>query len=380
MSLSKDQKLLPPFSGQPELDLDVLSRLPDIDLSRVCRSNEYLNGLCQDKKFWRKRFYGKYETYVDDFLWPGDDYQDAYRNMAKPVDISTKGYRKEDRVRITNNLDTLRLMINAADSGYIPLLKKYYDSLAGLKPFHKIILLSHVSLDAPMAIFIWLASLPYKQLTSDLTELAARLLHHNRIDAVTPLWPKINKVSYGGILFEYVWLGNTNPNYIEWCILQGISLVERDPDIGASSGAAAIDAAARSSQLDIIKYFVRKGVNPAGDDQDAIYEALANGSLPIIRYLLKKGANPSRAFFQYPDHAGHPIDPDLIRFIIEKGGKVDYNTLEGAIDHKDYMALDAYLSDESISAQQKGSLLGYADDKGDNEAIRVIEDHLQFSH
>ena len=48
------------FTGTPELDIQILSYLSDLDFSNACKGNTYLSSLCKNDYVWRLRFLHKY--------------------------------------------------------------------------------------------------------------------------------------------------------------------------------------------------------------------------------------------------------------------------------------------------------------------------------
>ena len=58
----RDRDLVGPttFSGNPNVDILILHRLSDQDLTNVCATNKYLNNLCNTPSFWLNKVISKY--------------------------------------------------------------------------------------------------------------------------------------------------------------------------------------------------------------------------------------------------------------------------------------------------------------------------------
>ena len=48
------------FTGNKDVDLEILKSLEDKDLLNMCKTNKYLANLCKDDNFWKNRFEEKY--------------------------------------------------------------------------------------------------------------------------------------------------------------------------------------------------------------------------------------------------------------------------------------------------------------------------------
>lgn len=53
------------FTADKNIDMLILNKLEDEDLSRVCLTNKYVYSLCEDDQFWMNRFIEKYGIYYD---------------------------------------------------------------------------------------------------------------------------------------------------------------------------------------------------------------------------------------------------------------------------------------------------------------------------
>ncbi|GAG48290.1 unnamed protein product, partial [marine sediment metagenome] len=51
------------FSGIPDVDMQILEKLPDKDLGQVCQTSKYVQSLCQNETFWHQRFIANFSKY-----------------------------------------------------------------------------------------------------------------------------------------------------------------------------------------------------------------------------------------------------------------------------------------------------------------------------
>ena len=65
------------FTGNKDTDFIIIDQLDDESLLSLCQTNKYLANICNDEKFWEKRFKLK---------------NDLYHIKIKPSDISWKNY------------------------------------------------------------------------------------------------------------------------------------------------------------------------------------------------------------------------------------------------------------------------------------------------
>lgn len=52
------------LTGIRDLDLEILKKLDDRELGKICLINKYFQGLCKNKDFWRNRTIGKFSKYL----------------------------------------------------------------------------------------------------------------------------------------------------------------------------------------------------------------------------------------------------------------------------------------------------------------------------
>lgn len=55
------------ITGIRDLDLEILKRLNDVELGKICLVNKYFHELCKNEDFWRNRTIEKFSKYLGDF-------------------------------------------------------------------------------------------------------------------------------------------------------------------------------------------------------------------------------------------------------------------------------------------------------------------------
>ena len=54
------------FTGIRDLDLEILSKLDDRELGRICSTDKYFRQLCTNEDFWRNRVVKRFGKYLGD--------------------------------------------------------------------------------------------------------------------------------------------------------------------------------------------------------------------------------------------------------------------------------------------------------------------------
>lgn len=86
LSLPPDKKNRPrAFTGNPNVDMEILGRMDDEDLLNVCQVNKYVNDLCNRESFWANKVLNKYGR----ILGSGEEIKRKYLNNGS---ISWKEY------------------------------------------------------------------------------------------------------------------------------------------------------------------------------------------------------------------------------------------------------------------------------------------------
>lgn len=327
----------PPFSGNPLLDLDILSRLSDPDLFQACQSNRYLAGLCRDELFWKQRFLSRYGVDIASDLGPYETYRQAYINMAMP----------------SSEREPERILINAANHGYLSLLNEDLP-------------LGRISPSAPYRTFTWIKRhLP----ASD--KLVSRLLMNHRLDAADLLLrpDRIDPVARHYIYSQ----GQIQRDQIDWLLEHGLQL---DQPIRGEQTLADLmmTIAASRGDLPLVIYFVRKGADPRRAVQ-ALREVMdgpTDTAMEIARYLVQHGTDPSTGLTEYPfEYRGNP---EVVRYLIEQGGRVSALALEEAAEHGSPEMLRAYLTDPNLTLEE---LLMALAQVGDEEKRELLYEQME---
>ena len=64
------------FTGQKDVDITILNLLEDKDLINMCKTNKYVNSICENDNFWRDRIIKKYNVLPD--ITPFTSYREFY--------------------------------------------------------------------------------------------------------------------------------------------------------------------------------------------------------------------------------------------------------------------------------------------------------------
>jgi len=110
------------FTGNKDTDLMIMMELPDKDLFNFCKTNKYINYLCDNEHFWRNRYYRKYGT----------------PKYNKPDHLTWKrfynifyGETSENGIKITVEIDRnnpiVTEMISSVKNDYYDRLTRYND-------------------------------------------------------------------------------------------------------------------------------------------------------------------------------------------------------------------------------------------------------------
>ena len=143
------------------------------------------------------------------------------------------------------------------------------------------------------------------------------------------------------------------------------SLVEKGAEIPDDS----VSSAAAEGHLDIVKYLVdEKGI---GVSYYSFWYAAHNGHFPVMEYLFEKGVtiSDSSDAVNYTFAYGNSSRLEVVKYLIEKGAKIDHESVSFAIADGGVISFDSvkYLIDE------KGAKI--SDDAVYNA---VLEGHLHI--
>jgi ankyrin repeat protein len=164
-------------------------------------------------------------------------------------------------------------------------------------------------------------------------------------------------------------------------------LLDRGADIHAADagGASALALAVRSADVDVVRFLVDRGLDPAGLTSVARRVALARYDLPTTEYLISKGLSPTPEFLT----AASTWQPTpLVARLIQPG--VDVNASNAAQYGR--TALLTAVTSEAAGAEtvkllldhganpnarttEDESVLDWAIYKGDRAKIQILEQH-----
>ena len=80
------------FTKIKDVDLKILSELPDRDLLNVCITDKYAHMICQDEHFWRNRLVSKYGDKV--FKYKPENMK--WKNYYMQIIIDLEGHNPLD--------------------------------------------------------------------------------------------------------------------------------------------------------------------------------------------------------------------------------------------------------------------------------------------
>jgi len=100
-------------------------------------------------------------------------------------------------------------------------------------------------------------------------------------------------------------------------------LLDKGADLHARDGTGmdALGRAARSADVEVVRFLVEHGCDPNQGSGSGIPLSFARHDLPMIKYLMSKGAKPVPEFFSF---TAYWHDPKLIESWIENGADVNY--------------------------------------------------------
>lgn len=78
------------FTGIKDVDMEILLKIDDRYLLNTCLTNKYINNICKDENFWRKRFFNKYGDVANKIVKPEDrSWKDHYLQVLIYLDYFT---------------------------------------------------------------------------------------------------------------------------------------------------------------------------------------------------------------------------------------------------------------------------------------------------
>ncbi len=262
-----------------DLDREILNKLNDKDMLKVCRINKYFyNHVCDDD-YLRKRFnkYENIEEYRSDETLKYFFVRATYYISIMKTEFGFD-YVKGDFVNqydlLKNNYNIDSLLNSACEEGEITIvldcLVKGADATRGL---------------------VSASRQGYIDIVKLLVEKGADI-HINRDSPLT--WASL----YGH--FEVV-----------------VYLIENEADINANNGESLI-VACKNGYIEIVQYLVEKGIiDEAGGI--GLTWAASNGYYDIVKYLVEHGADihtRQQAALRWADEGGHK---EIVQYLLSVG-------------------------------------------------------------
>jgi hypothetical protein len=316
------------LSGIRDIDREIIGKLDDRELLKVCSIDKYTwNTVCDDD-FLKRRLLSKYPIidsnkgteswkqfflkaiYYIDKLKEEFNYEYTYGNFVKQYNILEKIYEEQlyDIIGIMKNLLVQSVLQNEmALVEFCLKYKKYYNYDLLMKTLFAAIDKNNYEIFAYLLKKIKLKNnlglQRYKY-------LLRRVLKSEHLDAIKLLIEKLIKTfSYNEVLnFLSLTLTNGDFKTIKYLLDLGVN---RDID-------EALLRASESGNTDVVKYLVEHGEHGVKNYNLALLAAVESNKLEIVKYLVENGAD---IHFENDRAIKIAKDREVINYLISRGSK-----------------------------------------------------------
>jgi hypothetical protein len=317
------------LSGIRDIDREILSKLDDRELLKVCSIDKYTWTSVCDDNFLKRRLLSKYPNidsnkggeswkqfflkaiYYIDKLKEEFNYSYTYGDFTKQYNILEKIYEEQlPRVEIDLNYVMKNLLVQSVLQNELALVefclkyRKYYN-------FDLLMKVLFIAADSNnYEIFVYLLKkIKLKNLfgLQRYEILLRKVLKSGHLDAVKLLIEKlIQAFSYNEIV-NFLSLDYTNGDFkiIKYLVDLG---VKRHID-------EALFYASKNGNLDVVKYLVEHG---AKNYNLPLLAAVESNNLEIVKYLVENGAD---IHFQKDRAIKIARDKDIINYLLSRGAK-----------------------------------------------------------
>jgi hypothetical protein len=306
------------LTNNKDTDLIILSKLNDKDLLNACLTNKSVNKACKDENFWRLRFI---ETFDKKFpVKPGYDVpsqhkspRETWRNFYLKFLYYTDRYQLPydllKKAASTGDLSLIVYALNRHPEG----VNEALDIVVILEKEEAIkYLVSHGS-NATLAIR-WASGYGSLDLVKFLVEHGANIRISN--DFPLRMAGKYGRFDVVKYLIEHgADIHARNDEILKYAARYGnIELIKFLLDQGSNINRinkfnlTPLSTSIYHDRLDTAKYLLDRGANIDAGGGVAIYEAAKSGNLNAVKFLIEKGANPNLEHINKDNETMTPIE------------------------------------------------------------------------
>lgn len=325
------------LSGIRDIDREILSKLDDRELLKVCSIDKNTWGDVCDDDFLKRRLLSKYPNidsnkteeswkqfflkaiYYIDKLKEEFNYEYTYGDFVKQYNILKKIYEKE----IDINGTMKNLLVQSALQNEMALFefclkyKKYYNYDLLMQTLFASVKANNYEIFAYLLKKIKLNKNVGLQRYENLLR---QVLKSGHLDAIKLLIEKLIKAFSYNEVVNFLSLASTNGDFrtIKYLLDLGVN---RNID-------EALFHASKSGNYDVVKYLVDNG---AKNYNLALLVAVESNKLEIVKYLVENGAD---IHFENDKAIKIAKDREMINYLIRKGSKRGLFTKINQIDLK----------------------------------------------
>jgi len=260
------------FTGIPEVDFSIMLQLNLRSLKNICRTNRYLNSLCQSDYFWKKKIQQDLGQNIVQMKPFGESYRDQYRYIIITGAETAAADGRMDALiwmeRYGDRYIGTETANAAASNGHLNVLQ--WLSSMGIFPVEDVVE------DAPNNIVNWYSIVKAIQTgDSDMFEniiadvsIANLAAHYNRLEILDLLNVLPDQVAADNAMI------NENEEVLEW-------LAER----GVFPSQVMVNVMAMRGNIAMLDWLEGYGILP---NEEGVIEALRAGQRRSLKWLVDR--------------------------------------------------------------------------------------------